>query len=62
MPDSPQHPLGSSVRDRRNPRVWIIATALLIVIAVGGLAMRQIATRPSPIHIAFQLLERRGGE
>jgi branched-chain amino acid transport system substrate-binding protein len=53
MPDSPNHPLGPSVQDRRNPRVWIIATALLIVLAAGGLLMRQIATRPSPIHIAF---------
>jgi len=38
---------------RRNPRVWIIATALLIVLAAGGLVTWQIATRPSPIHIAF---------
>ena len=31
----------------------MIATALLIVLAAGGLVMWQIATRPSPIHIAF---------
>ena len=53
MPDSAHHPLGSSLQARRNPRVWIIATALLIVLAAGGLVGRQIATRPSPIHIAF---------
>jgi hypothetical protein len=53
MPDSSHHPLRSLVRDRRNPRVWIISTALLIVLAAGGLVMRHIATRPSPIHIAF---------
>src|SRR5262249_22245723 len=29
------------------------ATGLLIVLAAGGLVLRQIATRPSPIHIAF---------
>jgi hypothetical protein len=38
---------------RRNARVWIITTALLIVLAAGGLVTWQIATRPSPIHIAF---------
>ena len=47
---TPSRPL---LQDRRNPRVWIIATALLIVLAAGGLVMRQIATRPNPIHIAF---------
>ena len=41
------------LQDRRNARVGIIATALLIVLAAGGLVMRQIATRPSPLHIAF---------
>ena len=41
------------MQDRPNFRVWILATALLIVLAAGGLVMRQIATRPSPIHIAF---------
>ena len=53
MQDSRHHPLGSSLQARRNPRVWIIATALLIVLAASGLVMRQIAARPSPIHIAF---------
>ena len=53
MPDSAHHPLGSSLQARRIPRVWIIATALLIVLAAGGLVGRHIVTRPSPIHIAF---------
>src|SRR5262249_38930033 len=53
MPDSPHHALGSLSKARRSPRVWIIATAILIVLAAGGLVMRQIATRPSPIRIAF---------
>jgi len=53
MPDSPHHPLRSALQARRNPRVWVIATALLIVLAAGGLVTWQIATRPSPIHIAF---------
>ena len=53
MPDSPHHPLRSALQARRNPRVWVIATALLIVLAAGGIVTWQIATRPSPIHIAF---------
>lgn len=53
MPDSPHDPLGSSSQARRNPRVWTIATALLIVVAACGLITWQIATRPNPIHLAF---------
>jgi hypothetical protein len=53
MPDSTHHPLGSSLQARRYPRVWMIATALLIALAAGGLVTWQIATRPSAIHIAF---------
>jgi ABC-type branched-subunit amino acid transport system substrate-binding protein len=41
------------MRDRRSRRVWIIAIGLLIVLAAGGLAIRQFAARPGPIHIAF---------
>src|SRR5262249_30701779 len=29
------------------------ATGLIVLAAAGGLVLRQVATRPSPIHIAF---------
>jgi ABC-type branched-subunit amino acid transport system substrate-binding protein len=53
MPDSPRHLPGSSSQARRYPRLWLIATALLIVLTAGGIVTWRIVTRPTPIHIAF---------